>query len=1270
MIPPLKKQHYILSCLLALALLPLKAQNELVVDWTSYAQDTVAPTYTHCVDLGYDHQGRDYSVSIEYPELKPLTPEEVTRFRLPARQGVPEWPVVEVHKGISAKRAQLDISFTPIIWRDGKYLRIENFVLKVNSTERARIQGQQTTARETAPNSRLSSGRWIKLRVADNGIHMLTHARLKALGFSDPGKVRLYGYGGHMLSESDTDAWIDDLCEVPLWRGDDRILFYAQGSIQWTLESDNTFTHTRNPYSDYGYYFLTEVADAEAAITEGTKAYSSESGSSSPAALSSESGTSIATTPAYDLHEIDDYAWFHGGRQLVESYDFAGGHRRQYRLEASNIVGMRNSATLDICFSHNGKSSSSVSVAIDSITLGNMTLSPIGSHSEASATTRSYKTNLVPKSPSGEVTVTLTHNRGTGVSGRLDYLRLSYTSHIGLNMPIYATSKGTCTYYPVDAMYSKGEVAVWRITDADAIEEIAYDKETNSFTAAGNHGDVFIAFDTKASYPIPEEVGEVTNQNLHATEPTDYIIIVPASGKLTAQAERLAETHRTRSGLRTKVVTANEVYNEFSSGTPDATAYRRYLKMLYDRAGNMDDMPKYLLLFGDGAWDNRMLSAAWQGKSPDDYLLCFEAVSSFSATSSYVMEDYFGLLDDGEGDRLLYDKVDVGVGRFPVTTATQARDAVDKVIAYMDNADAGAWKNHILMLGDDGDNNQHMSDAEQVARMLEANYPDYMVKRIYWDAYPMEVTSTGNSYPTVRKRLLELFNEGALMVNYSGHGSPDVLSHELVIGKNDVEQLTSSRLPVWVTASCDITPFDNTTMSFGEYAFLNPKGGAIGLMTSTRTTYSSQNRRINYLFSQYLFARDEVGQRLRMGDAIRRAKCSLITSSTSSGLQDVSENKLNYMLIGDPALIIGNTDYTIKVDEINGHKANSNGDIVLKAGERVNVKGHIENALGAQATDFTGVMNATIFDNIETITCRNNAEAASNPFIYYERTKTLFVGGDSVRSGVFAFAFRVPMDINYSMLNGLINLYAVNETRDREAKGCYDDFILGGTADGLVNDSLGPQVTLYLNSPDFITGDQVNETPLLFVVLEDIDGINTVGNGIGHDLIAIIDGKAAMTYTLNDYYTSEIGDYTRGTVVYPLPTLEEGMHTLMFRAWDMMNNATTVVVDFEVVKGLRPRILDIATTHSPAREHTTFVLTHDRPETEVKVKIEVFDFSGRVLWNHSEQTSTPNNNYSVRWNLCTATGQPLGTGVYLYRATVTSTNGTSTSRIRKLTILR
>ncbi len=1252
--------RYILLTLLTLSLLPLRAQDEIEVDWTAYAQDTVIPTYTHSMDLGYDHAGYEYTVAIEYPELKPLTAEEVRRYRLPQQEGLPEWPVIETYKGISAKRGQLDISFTPIIWRDGKYWRMENFVLKVSplSRQASRVAYERNNTPYPSANSQLAKGRWVKIRVADNGIHMLTHSQLKKMGFSDASKVRLYGYGGHMLSESDTKSWIDDLCEVPLWRGTDRVLFYAFGSVKWTLESDGTFSHTRNPYSDYGYYFLTADGEGEPMAFPCSDTLT-------------VSSSETATTPAYSLHEIDDYAWFHSGRQLVESYNYdTEGNARSYFLKVSDVVTLSSAkSTLDICFTHNGAKTSSVTALMEDTELGTFTLSSVGSHSEASATTRSYSTSLVPKH-AHQATVTLLRHPSPGVSGRLDYLRLSYTSYIGANKPIYATKNGVHTYVVganKDFVWNDNMV-VWRITDATAMERIPYDKASNTFTANGKRGDVFIALDEKGTYPTPEVVGEIANQNLHGTEPMDYIIIVPASGKLTAQAERLADVHRTRSGLRVKVVRADEVFNEFSSGTPDATAYRRYLKMLYDRAATYDEAPKYLLLFGDGAWDNRMLTAAWKGKSPDDYLLCFEAENSYSATSSYVMEDYFGMLDDGEGGNLLSDKVDVGVGRFPVTTISQARDVVDKVIAYMNNADAGAWKNSILMLGDDGDKNQHMNDAEQVARMLESSYPDYMVQRIYWDSYPMEVTSTGHSYPTIRKRLLELFDEGALMVNYTGHGSPDVLSHELVIGKGDVEKLSSPRLPVWVTVSCDITPFDNATLSFGEYAFLNPKGGAIGLMTSTRTTFSEQNRRINYLFSKHLFARDEHNRRLRMGDAIRLAKCGLITAADNSGLKDVTANKLNYMLMGDPALIIGNTDYRLVVDEVNGVAANA--DVVMKAGERVTVKGHVETLDGTRATDFTGEVRATVYDNVETITCRNNAGEDCEPLVYWERTKKLFVGGDSVRGGEYTFTFRVPMDINYSMLSGLINLYAVNDTRDREAMGSYDDFLLGGTVDHLENDSLGPKVTLYLNSPDFVTGDPVNETPHLVVMLEDADGINAVGNGIGHDLVAIVDGKAALTYTLNDYYVSELGDYTRGTISYALPALDEGMHTLMFRAWDMMNNATTVTVDFEVVEGLRPRILDITTTHSPARDYTTFLLAHDRPESEVTIGIEVFDFSGRVLWNHTEQVATPENSYSVGWNLCTASGQPLGSGVYLYRATVSSTTGKSVSRVRKLTILR
>ena len=632
------------------------------------------------------------------------------------------------------------------------------------------------------------------------------------------------------------------------------------------------------------------------------------------------------------------------------------------------------------------------------------------------------------------------------------------------------------------------------------------------------------------------------------------------------------------------------------------------------------------------------------------------------------------MLDDGEGANLKIDKVDVGVGRFPVTTAAQAREMVDKVAAYMNNAYAGAWKNTVLMLGDDGDGNRHMDDAELVAQMLESEYPDYMVKRIYWDAFPMEATSTGNSYPVVRKRLLELFKDGALMVNYSGHGAPDVISHELVLNKTDMEGLSSPRLPVWVTVSCDITPFDNSEMSFGESAFLNPKGGAIGLLTSTRTTYAEQNRRVNYFFSKYVFARDDAGRRLSLGDAVRLAKCSLITTGDAS-LVDKSGNKLNYALIGDPALIVGNADYRMVVDELNGVSVEAGEEVLLKAGSQVTVHGHVAAMDGALATDFSGLLYASVFDNVEEVTCRNNANAKDKdgnvlaPFVYRERTKKFFVGSDSVRNGQYSFTFRVPMDINYSMESGLINFYAINNTLRQEAKGMFDGFLLGGTEDGLVDDGSGPSIQLYFNSPDFVSGGKVNETPLLIAKLEDADGINTTGN-IGHSLTAIIDGQASMTYNLNEYYLSDIGGYTQGAVSYVLPELSEGKHSLMFRAWDMMNNSSTVTVEFEVVKGLAPDVLSVEAIPNPTQGNASFMIAHDRPENDMEVTIEVLDFSGRVLWSHGEQVVSSGNTYTYTWNLCSMSGQPLATGVYLYRVVVSSPAGQSSSKVQKMLIKR
>lgn len=1248
----MRNLRYKLLLLFSVVLLAGRAQGEIEIDWSAYAQDTVAPVFVHSIDLGYDCAG-DYSVEIEYPELQPLTAEETMRFRLSCGGELPEWPEVEVYKGISAKRGQLDIRFTPIVWRDGKYWGMRSFTLKVLRAalaQKTRVVGEEE---RYAAHSVLSTGRWVKVRVANNGIHMLMHSHLKQMGFDDPDKVRLFGYGGLLLSENDIDSWRDDLCEVPLWRESDRVLFYANASVGWKMASNNTFSHTRNPYSDYGYYFLTEDAvgsPADFPVEEG---------------VASQQNEVVKTTPAYVLYEADDYAWIQGGRNLVENYDYANGRARLYSLSVPGACSS-SEAALKVRFSHNAYEMTSLSVAVEDSTAGTLWLSGIEANSEASFATSDFKVLL--NDANSELDVVLVHERSAGVSGHLDYLCLSYMREIGLNCPIYAAASGVKTY---EVASTDKDVVVWRVTDASAPACIHSELMDGKlyFSTKGVKGDVYIAFNPHSEYPVPEKVGDVVNQDLHATEAVDYVIIVPANGQFVNQAERLAEAHRVRRGLSVKVVRADEIYNEFSSGTPDATAYRRYLKMLYDRAETIEEAPKYLLLFGDGAWDNRMLTSSWKGLSPDDYLLCYEAENSYSVTSSHVVEDYFGFLDDGEGANLKRDKVDVGVGRFPVTMVSQASEVVDKIIAYMDNAEAGGWRNTILMLGDDGDNNRHMIDAEAVAQMLETEYPDYMVKRVYWDSYPMVKNATGNSYPAVRKRLLELFKEGALMVNYTGHGAPDVLSHELVINRADMSQLRSLRLPVWVTASCDITPFDHSVVSFGEAAFLNPYGGAIGLFTSTRTTFAEQNKRISHYLSKYILARDEDYRRLSLGDALRMAKCSLVETSDQS-LRDVSGNKLNYVLIGDPALIVGNAGYRMVVDELNGTPVADGEELLLKAGSKVVVKGHVDVLDGSLATDFSGTLYASVFDNIKEVKCRNNANVKDlTPFVYHERKKKLFVGSDSVKNGAFSFTFRVPMDINYSNESGLINLYAVDSAHTCEAMGAFDDFLLGGTADDLENQGVGPDIQLFLNSTSFVSGDKVNETPRLMAILEDEDGINTAGN-LGHNLVAIVDGKSSMTYTLNEYYVSEAGGYTRGAVTYMLPELSEGKHTLMLRAWDMMNNPSTATIEFEVVKNLPANILHVQACPDLLQKNTTFVLDHDRPENDMMVTIEVFDPSGRIVWNHCEEVVSPNNTYSYTWDYCGASGQPLDEGVYLYRVLISSSSGTSTSKAQKMVIMR
>lgn len=1235
-----------------------RAQEFTRLDWNVLHIDSVMPYYTEVVPLPDDYAAYEYSVSVRYPELRALNATEVERLSALVTE-LPENPEVKTQVGISRKRGYLDISFIPVVFREGRYYKIlscEISISRKRKTIQTRITPVKPVTERYAASSVLSQGRWVKIRVSKDGVYMLTASDLKKMGFNDPSKVKLYGYGGHLQNEvisADTDY--DDLTEIPLYSGKNGLLFYGRGPVSWARLSTGFYAHTVNNYSTHGYYFL----------TEGDSPMSFETAEEYTGAVSH----TVSTFMEQVLYERDEYAWFSGGRRLFDSYDYYNGNTQTYQLATPGAVSDRAEASLRVVFTAASNTRTYVEPEVNGSAKTSFSIGTLSTYTKAALAERTY--DVQGQIQGDQMSVKLTTTKGN--HARLDFLELNYTRKLEVNESFldfrneHTASTGFTLSNP-----SGRNLSVWRLGDPlhPTVQMKGNSNGTDYYFQDDFSSGHYVAVDVDATFPKPEYVEVVANQNLHAVDSLiDMVIIVPQSGKLTAQAERLAESHRRIDGLKVLVVRADQIYNEFSSGTPDATAYRRFMKMLYDRADTPEKAPRYLLLFGDAAWDNRMLSTAWKGTKPEDYLLCYESDDSFSDIYCYVMEDYFGLLDDGEGASLWKEKVDLGVGRFPVTTEQAARNLVDKTINYMENREAGAWKNLIVMLGDDGDNNLHMSSAEIVAEDIEKNNPEYDLRRIYWDSYPRETSATGHTYPEVRKLLLEQINDGTLIMNYTGHGSPYVLSHESVFLLNDCMTFTSTKVPLWVTAACDVMPFDTRTENIGENMILNPSAGALAFYGTTRTVYADDNEYMHRYFTHYVLGRDENGLRYRLGDAVRLSKVSLLTPGDTGS--DETQNKLHYALLGDPALQIGTAEYRVVLDSINGKSVSSNDGTFasLSAGSLTRISGHIEDQNGARVPSFTGSVTAKVYDSDQEIVCRNNA-GASEAFKYRSREKVLFSGTDSVRNGTFSMLFPVPLDINYSDRSGRMVFYALSADRKEEANGYDERFFVGGTGTELLTDTVGPSIQVWLNDVEHPQGVKVNATPLFRASLKDESGINTTGNGIGHDLELIVDDNPATSYNLNAYYVNEFGDFQEGTVTFMIPQLSAGKHTLKFRAWDTMNNGSIVEYEIEVDPGLSPRISRLYATQNPARTTTNFVFCYDRPGETCDFTIEVMDFAGRKLWQHTAQGVSGDGIYSIPWNLTAGGGARLGTGVYLYRAVITSSDGVkSESATNKIIII-
>lgn len=1203
------------------------------------ADNDSIPHFCTSINLGYQPPHDSFDVKIVFPEYRTLSKDEARKLIRKGYQ-IPERLTYTTQQSSWKKRTIITLDVIPYVQQNLQIRQLTSFKIDTlkkavaasafaqmrSTTDDQTVLADLSTPQRYAKTSVLASGKWIKIRVTESGIYEMTANWLKSAGFNDINKVKLYGYGGLMQDSILGENMIDDLIEVPLYRREGSLLFYAEGTRTYIHEESGSLRrHINNPYSAYSYYFLTEG--------NSPKGWNIEN----------ESGQipydTIDYVRNYVINEYDSYSWYHGGRQFYDSYDFATNNSRNIHIDLPGFYQACSDEKPSIAMASSGTQACKVNLTLNEENCGSFSIPALNSQ-YTSANEKSYYLPVQPQSSN-----TLKIQTTAGISARLNFICVPYLRKLSLeNGPIIFTTpvkNNTSICYTVRAADSN--TRIWSIGyGPEQVPHEIYGRLNGNdyLTNIKQDGGRYIALDIAKTYNSPELVGEIENQNLHADSAFDMVIIIPTSGKLYDQAKRLADFHEQHDGLRVKIVKAAELYHEFSSGTPDATAYRRYMKMLYDKATTEKDLPKYLLLFGDCVWDNRMVTEDWKNASPDDYLLAYESDNSLGTLNNYTSDDYFGLLDDGEGENITAEKIDLGIGRFTVSTPEEAKILVDKVIAYAQNSNYGNWQNTICFMADDGDANLHMSDAESVISNNQTYLQNFNIKKIYWDAYDRETTATGNSYPQAQADIKTVLQNGSLIMNYSGHGSPSQLSHEKVMVTNDFNY-TTNKLPLWIMASCEIDPYDDPNdMNIGRTAMLCENGGAIGMICAARTVVSDKNNYLNRKLTQALLTPQADGSATTLGEALMTTKNDLI-----SGRLDLTDNKLRYVLIGDPALRLNVPTNRIIIDSINGQSVKQR--VQLKAGQTATIRGYIADCNGEKIENWDGIVSASLFDVEQTITCKNNDNSASTNYVYKTWAKTLFDGTDSIKNGKIQMNIPVPIDISYSNESGKLIMYAINAEKSLEANGYTTQLYMNGTETDASVDSVGPNVYLYLNYPDFSNGEHVGNNATFYAVLSDSSGINNTGNGIGHNIELSIDNNENMTYVLNNYFQYDFGQYTSGSITYPLYDLPDGNHTLTLRVWDLQNNPSVTTLDFVVTKTWTPSIHASALSEKANTITFKISINGQQLQQETPYTIKVYDLQGRNLWN-GNSTLQSTNYGTFDWDMQSQYNVPISSGLYIF----------------------
>ncbi|MBI3717046.1 MAG: type IX secretion system sortase PorU [Sphingobacteriales bacterium] len=1127
------------------------------------------------------------------------------------------------------------------------------------------LMWENASAQRTySANSVLASGTWFKIGVKKAGIYKVDVAFLNSLGVNtasiNSSAIRLFGNGGQMLPEDNAAARADDLIENPIevfdggdgvFNANDYFLFYAKGPDEWITDAANKkFSHRKNLYSTQSYFFIS-IGGTGKRITP-----------------NNFSGIANFTVTGFN----DRYFY------ETDTINFLSSGREWYGEEFGNIPGKplslgfnTNFPNLDVSqplqiisnvAARSAGASSRMDVTVNNVLTQQHFIAPVGSGQYDAVAIPSQQTTNFNASQS-QLTINFNY-APTSINAQawLNWFEIFGIRNLSLNgvdqvlfRAWSSVGSGNVAEFKIQNAGSTTEV--WDVTNPLSAVKMQGSLSSSEYKFINSSSSLkeYVAFNA-ANFLTPSAVGKIDKQDLHNSSYADMLIIT--HNILVGEAQRLAAHHFQQEGLKTVVVTTDQVYNEFSSGSQDPTAIRDFVKMYYDKAaGDSARMPKYLLLFGDASYDY-----VGHLKNNTNLVPCYESPSSLDPLGTYTSDDFFGMLNDNDNinSSAAANLLDIGIGRIPAKNVTDAKNVVDKIIAYTQKESLGPWRNDLTFVADDEDANLHLNDAETMSATVSSVYPLGNEQKIYLDAYKQQSGSGGSRYPDVNAAINNKIFSGTLIWNYSGHGGPTRLAEEAILDPDMVKTwINPNKLPLFITATCDFAPYDNPFInSIGEDILLREKNGAIGLMTTTRVVFAFSNRIMNNNYFNLALQKKPNGKYRSLGEAVQAGK-----NYTYSTFSDVINNR-KFTLLGDPSLTLGFPNLNVNTVSIND---NVNGADTLKALNKYVVKGRVTDASGVLMADFNGTVYATIFDKSQVINTLGN-DAQSPVTSFNQQTNVLYKGKAKAANGKFSFTFIVPKDINYQFGRGKISYYADNTLTD--AAGFNNSIIIGGAGNNSVEDKDGPIIKAYLNDEKFVNGSITNANPILIVKLSDSSGINTVGTGIGHDIIATIDNNTNTFYNLNDFYEAEVDSYQKGTIRFQLPQLEEGVHTLTIKAWDVANNSTTYLLTFRVVKSGDLEITHVLNYPNPFTTHTQFWFEHNRPGENLQVNIRIMTITGKVVKSiHQTINTTGNRSTEIEWDGKDDFGDKTGRGVYFYSIEVTTPDGKKARKLEKLVLL-